>query len=180
MTEITRLLNDSADGPNLKAVFDKLYPELKKLARARLASLSGGQTMTPTVLVHEAYMRLVQAEALDLNGRRHFFACAGKAMRNIIVDHLRAANSLKRGGDQIAITLTDRLGEDGPTENILDLDQALDELDEISPRQRELVEMKFFAGLPVNEIADLMGVSHRTAWREWQRARAFLHARIAS
>ncbi len=180
MSEITRLLNDAAEGPDLKAVFDRLYPELKQLARARLAALSQGQTITPTVLVHEAYMRLVQAEKLELTGRRHFFACAGRAMRNIVVDHLRAAGAQKRGGDQVAITLSDRLGEDGPGENILDLDQALDELDQINPRQRELVEMKFFAGLPVNEIADLMGLSHRTAWREWQRARAFLHARIAT
>ncbi len=179
MSEITRLLNEPADGPDLQAVFERLYPELKQLARARLAALSSGQTITPTVLVHEAYMRLVQAEKLNLNGRRHFFACAGRAMRNIIVDHLRAAGAQKRGGDQVAITLTDRLGEDGPAESILDLDQALDELDQISPQQRELVEMKFFAGLPVNEIAELMGISNRTAWREWQRARAFLHARVA-
>ncbi|TVQ35496.1 MAG: sigma-70 family RNA polymerase sigma factor [Wenzhouxiangella sp.] len=179
MSDITRLLVDSEDGPDLKAVFDRLYPELKQLARARLASLSKGQTITPTVLVHEAFMRLVQADRLDLSGRRHFFACAGRAMRNIIVDHLRASGAQKRGGDQVAITLTDQLGEAGPAESILDLDQALNELDLISPQQRELVELKFFAGLPVNEIAELMGISSRTAWREWQRARAFLHARVA-
>ncbi len=179
MSEITRLLNEQGKEPDLKGVFERLYPELKNLARARLASMGSGQTMTPTALVHEAYVKLVQADQLDLKGRRHFFACASKAMRNIIVDYLRSGSAQKRGGDQVAITLTENLPAETQTGNILDLDQALDELDQLCPEQRELVEMKFFSGLSVREIAELMEISNRTAWRHWQRARAFLHARIA-
>jgi RNA polymerase sigma factor (TIGR02999 family) len=179
MSEITRLLSTAGSEPDLETVFELLYPELKRLAQARLASLHSGQTLTPTVLVHEAYVKLIQADGLELQSRRHFFACAGRAMRNIIVDQLRSSNALKRGGDQVAITLTENIaGEDG-MRSLLDLDQAMDELDRISPKQRELVEMKFFAGLSIREIAELMEISDRTAWREWQRARAFLHARVA-
>ena len=179
MSEITRLLNEPGSEPNLKAVFERLYPELKNLARARLAAMGSGHTMTPTALVHEAYVKLVQADQLDLQGRRHFFACASKAMPKIIVDYLRSGGAQKRGGDQVGITLTENLPGDETPGSILDLDHALDELDEISPEQRELVEMKFFAGLSIREIAELMEVSNRTAWRHWQRARAFLHARMA-
>jgi RNA polymerase sigma factor (TIGR02999 family) len=179
MSEITQLLRAEGQSPDLKGVFERLYPELKALARARLAAMSGGQTLTPTALVHEAYVKLIQAENLDLQSQRHFFACAGKAMRNIVVDHLRSSGAKKRGGDQVAVTLTENLAGQGDPSQILDLDEALDELDQINPQQRELVEMKFFAGLSIREIAELMELSNRTAWREWQRARAFLHARVA-
>ncbi len=178
MSEITRLLSNADGGADLRAVFERLYPELKILARARLAALSPGQTLTPTVLVHEAYVRLIQAETLDLKSRRHFFACAGQAMRNIIVDSLRAASADKRGGGQAAITLTENLPGEGMSANLLDLDEALNELDQINPRQRELVEMRFFAGLAIREIAELLELPERSCWREWQRARAFLHARM--
>lgn len=179
MAEITELLTSGDRDPDLQGVFDRLYPELKRLAGARLAVMSGGQTLTPTVLVHEAYDRLIQASNLDIKSRRHFFATAGKVMRHIIVDHLRAGSSLKRGGDQIAITLTESIAADSDIPHLLDLDRALDELDQINPLQRELVELRFFAGLPMSEVSELLEMSNRTAWREWQRARAFLHARVA-
>jgi RNA polymerase sigma factor (TIGR02999 family) len=99
-------------------------------------------------------------------------------MRHIIVDYLRSGSSLKRGGDQVAITLTENLAAENDLPRLLDLDQALDELDQINPLQRELVELRFFAGLPMIEIAELLGLSPRTAWREWNKARAFLHARV--
>ncbi|MCC5863902.1 MAG: sigma-70 family RNA polymerase sigma factor [Wenzhouxiangella sp.] len=178
MSDITRWLEGGQDGPNLQAVFDQLYPELKRLAQVRLQGMRAGQTLTPTALVHEAYDRLVHAAQLDLRGRRHFFATAGKCMRHIIVDHLRSANAQKRGGDQIAVTLTDNIAGDNDAGSLLDLDRAMDELDQIQPMQRELVELRFFAGLPMSEIAELLEISDRTAWREWQKARAFLHARM--
>jgi RNA polymerase sigma factor (TIGR02999 family) len=179
MAEVTQLLNPVDGEPDLKAVFDYLYPEIKRLAQARLQCMSGGQTLTPTALVHEAYDRLINANHLDLTGRRHFFATASKCMRHIIVDHLRSGNSLKRGGNQVLITLTDNIAAKNDMPRLLDLDQALDELDQLNPLQRELVELRFFAGLPMAEISELLQMSNRTAWREWQRARAFLHTRIA-
>lgn len=178
MAEVTQLLTSLDGEPDIKAVFDHLYPELKRLAQARLQSMSGGQTLTPTALVHEAYDRLINANHLDLTGRRHFFATASKCMRHIIVDHLRSGSSLKRGGDQVAITLTENIAAENDMPRLLDLDQALDELDQINSLQRELVELRFFAGLPMVEIAELLGMSSRSAWREWNKARAFLHTRI--
>ncbi|MGY6555728.1 MAG: ECF-type sigma factor [Wenzhouxiangella sp.] len=178
MSEITQWLSADDGGPDLQAVFDHLYPELKRLAQARLQVMSAGQTLTPTVLVHEAYDRLVNTGQLDLRGRRHFFATAAKCMRFIVVDQLRSHSALKRGGDQIAITLTDQaVSGESPTD-LLDLDRALDELDQIKPLQRELVELRFFAGLSMAESAQFLDLSERTAWREWDKARAFLHARL--
>lgn len=181
MSEITRLLTPENGGaPDLDAVFERLYPELKQLARARLAKQQHGETLTPTVLVSEAYVKLVQSDTLDLKSRRHFFACAARAMRHIILDNLRKSTAGKRGGWFDAVTLhEDQLALAGTSGQLLDLDRALDELDTFSPRQRELVELKFFTGLSVRDIARLMDTPERSMWREWERAKAFLHARLA-
>ena len=182
MSDITALIqaqNQDGRTPDLKVVFDRLYPELKRLAGARLSVMSAGQTLTPTVLVHEAYDRLIQASNLDIQSRRHFFATAGKVMRYIIVDHLRASGASKRGGDLVAVTLTEAVARSADRSELLELDQALDELDRVNPVHRELVELHFFAGLPMSECAELLEISVRTAWREWQRARAFLHVRVS-
>lgn len=181
MSDITRLLQRAgAEGAHLDAVFEQLYPELRRLARARLQALRSGQTLTPTVLVNEAYMKMVQStEPLDLKSRRHFFACAARAMRHIVIDSVRASTADKRGGAAADVTLHDNITLPDNTHQLLDLDLALHELGELDARQRELVEMRFFAGLPIHEIAELMEVSERTAWREWKRARAFLHAQLA-
>src|SRR5690606_11867132 len=111
------------------------------------------------------------------SGRRHFFACAARAMRNIMVDHLRASSADKRGGGVEPVTL-EGVAVEAPvlSPQLLDLDQALESLDQLSPRQREVVELHFFAGLGYAEIAELHECSERTVIREWQRARAFLHA----
>lgn len=181
MSEITRLLQQ-ADGnsAHLDAVFEQLYPELRRLASARLQALRTGQTLTPTVLVNEAYMKMIQSsDRLDLKSRRHFFACAARAMRHIVIDSLRAATAGKRGGTSQDVTLHDNISLPDNTLQLLDLDRALQDLGQLDARQRELVEMRFFAGLPITEIAELMEVSERTAWREWKRARAFLHAHLA-
>lgn len=180
MGEITELLARSAQGDAaaMDAVFAEVYPELRRLAASQLGR--GDNTLTPTVLVHEAYLRLLGASALSLTGRRHFFACAARAMRNIVIDHLRAASADKRGGGLEPLTL-DGVGAEAPAQSLalLDLDEALNTLDGISPRQREVVELHFFAGLGYAEIAELHECSERTVIREWQRARAFLHAQLA-
>lgn len=178
MSEITELLSADQGEPDFRSIFNLLYPELKRIAGARLGAMSAGQTLTPTVLVHEAFDRLVCGHGLDLKGKRHFFAVAARSMRYIIVDHLRARGASKRGGDLIAITLTEAVAATADISDLLDLDQALDELDRINPLRRELVELHFFAGLAMPECAELLEISTRTAWREWQRARAFLHLRV--
>lgn len=177
--EITALLARSERGETaaLDEVFHRVYPELRRLAGSQLAR--GEDTLTPTALVHEAYLRLLGAQSLSLVGRRHFFACAAKAMRNIVIDHVRARGAAKRGGGAAPVTL-EGLGVEAPalSAQLIDLDAALSALDKVSPRQREVVELHFFAGLTHPEIAELLGCVERTVLREWQRARAFLHARL--
>jgi RNA polymerase sigma factor (TIGR02999 family) len=181
MTEITTLLNAASAGDRsaLDAVFARLYPELRRLAAAQLGGPE--RTLSPTVLVNEAYLRLVGNATLTLNDRRHFLATAATAMRAVWVDHARRACAGKRGGgaahapldaaDQVA-------GIGGLDLDILAIDQALGRLDAINPRQREIVELRYFVGLEFAEIAELYGCSERTAKREWERARAFLYATL--
>jgi RNA polymerase sigma factor (TIGR02999 family) len=181
MSEITQWLQAAGTGDTaaLGRVFEQLYPELRRIARARLDA--GERTLTPTVLVHEAFLRLIGNRSLSLSDRRHFLACAAKAMRAVVVDHARRRTAAKRGGPQADLAL-DGLGFELAGANddarILALDEALQRLDAINPRQREVVEMRYFAGLEFTEVAELMDCSERTAKREWERARAFLHAQI--
>ena len=182
VSEITRLLRpDDGATPDLEAVFDRLYPELKQIARARLRNLPHGATLTPTVVVAEAYVKLVQAESLEIRNQRHFYACAARAMRHLIVDNVRHATRDKRGGGLESITLhEDLVALIGPSIRLLDLDRALDELNRLSQKQRELVELKFFAGLTTSEIARILEMSERTVARQWNSAKAFLHAHLAN
>ena len=180
MGDITRLLHpEDGTGPDLDAVFERLYPELRQRARGSLQRLPHGATLTPTTLVAEAYMRLIGNDSLSLNDRRHFYACAARAMRHVILDGLRSADTDKRRAQDQAITLSpEHLALARTTEELLDLDQALDELEAMAPQQRELVDLKFFVGLSMREIAELFETSERTAWRDWKRARAWLKARL--
>ena len=177
MGEITELLSRSAQGDAaaMNAVFGRVYPELRRIAAAQLGRQE--HTLTPTVLVHETYLRLLGAAALPLSSRRHFFNCAARAMRNILIDHLRAASSEKRGGMDAPLPLDGiQIEAGGLSPDLLDLDAALDALDQVSTRRREIVELHFFAGLGFPEIGALLDCPERTLFREWQRARAFLHA----
>ena len=180
MGEVTQLLAEAraGDPAKLEAVFVALYPELKRLASRR--SGGEGHDLTTTALVHETYLKLIGARHLDLQDRRHFFACAGRAMRHILVDHARAASSDKRGGGVAAVELPPEVAGGAAAADWVDLDRALDELEEVLPELRELVELRFFAGLTREEIAELLGCSERTVQRDWQRARAFLYARLES
>ena len=181
MEEITQLLSAvrAGDKHALGRVFDTLYPELQRLARARIDA--GERSLTPTVLVHEAYLRLIGSAELNLNDRRHFMACAARVMRAIMIDHARRRTADKRGGGEQALTLDDTeipiAGLDG---EMLALDAALLQLDQVSPRQREVVELRFFAGLNFDQIASLLECGARTAQRDWDRARAFLAAQLNS
>lgn len=183
MAEITEYLAKVRDGDRdaLDRVYGLLYPELKRLAQARLSRMAPGSTLTPTVLVNEAYLRLHIGEGLCPADRQHLMACAARAMRFILVDHARRRHAAKRGDGLAEVTLTDTIAADSVgSADLLDIDRALDLLEEINPAHRELVELRFFGGLSENEIAELRGVSTRTVRREWQRARALLHAQIGA
>lgn len=177
--EITRLLEQvrAGDVKQLSVVFERLYPQLRQIAAARLQS--GERTLTPTMLVHELYLRAVSGEPLCASDERHFFTTAAKAMRWIMVDHARRRTAGKRGGDQAAITLTDSLPAPATDAGLLDLEDALEALGTVNPQQREIVELHWFAGLEFAQIARLLECSERTVYRQWERARAFLHAQLS-
>jgi RNA polymerase sigma factor (TIGR02999 family) len=180
MSEITELLARARDGDRacLDAVFQRLYPELKRLASRRAAGSDA--TLSATALVNEAWLKLTGGGTPQLADRQHFLACAARAMRLVIVDHARAACSAKRGGGQPEVDIDPELlpAELDPAE-LLAVDQALEALDCIDPALRELVELHWFAGLNFVEIATLREVNERTVRRAWQRARAFLAAQLS-
>lgn len=179
MADITQWLQQArrGDTDRLGDVFAELYPELRRLARSRLGA--GEATLTPTVLVHEAFLRLTGGSAAP-GDRRHFFASAARAMRSIVVDAARRRQAGKRGGGEADLTLTERmLPGTGHDVELLSLDQVLDAMRAQRPRQVEVVELHYFAGCGFGEIAGLFGCSERTVKRDWERARAYLHARLA-
>lgn len=179
MGEITELLGAVRGGDKaaLGRVFDTLYPELQRLARSRIDA--GERSLTPTVLVHEAYLRLVGSASLSLSDRRHFMACAARVMRAIMIDHARRRSAGKRGGGERALPIDDaELRIEGQDSEMLALDEALLRLDAVSARQREVVELRFFGGLNFDQIAVLLECGVRTAQRDWDRARAFLAAQL--
>lgn len=178
-TDITRLLKQASSGDrdSLDAVFTHLYPELRAIAQNRLSS--GERTLTPTSLVHEAWLRLGQNQTLTLESRRHFLACAARAMRVIVVDHWRACTAAKRGGNDEHLTLdTGMPAAEQLSTDMLSLDQVLNELLVLNAHQHQIVEMHYFGGVEFVELARLFECSERTVRRDWQRARAFLHARL--
>jgi RNA polymerase sigma factor (TIGR02999 family) len=153
-----------------------VYGELRRLAAQRLAREPGGQTLQATALVHEAYLRLVDTdEVRQWNGRGHFFAAAAEAMRRILVERARHKQSLKAGGEFQQQPLSDvQLAVGGPDLDLLALDEALDNLAKRDPRQAELVKLRFFAGLTVEQAAGVLGVSTTTAENDWVHARCWL------
>jgi len=178
MTAITQLLDAAAAGdPSAAAsLLPIVYDELRALAVARMAAESPGQTLQPTALVHEAYLRLVGGTVSDdWNGRGHFFAAAAEAMRRILTNRARDKQRLKRGGDRTWIDL-DALADvsTAPDAKLLDLDAALDRLAGHHPQAAELVTLKFFAGLTLHEAGAALGLPPRSADRVWAFARAWL------
>jgi RNA polymerase sigma factor (TIGR02999 family) len=179
MTDVTRLLDAAAAGDRQAAadLLPAVYDELRKLAAARLAGERGGHTLQPTALVHEAYLRLVGDQQFEHRG--HFFAAAAEAMRRILVDHARRRKSAKRGGDRERLDLDaiDIAIADWP-EDLVALDEALGRLAAVDPKAARLVHLRFFAGLPIPEVAEVLGISPRTADRLWAYARAWLHQAV--
>jgi RNA polymerase sigma factor (TIGR02999 family) len=175
--QITQLLADIRGGDRraIDLVFNLVYAELHKAARRQLAGVRPGATLNTTVLVHEAYLKLVDGARADWTDRGHFFAVAAKAMRQIVIDYARWAARKKRGGDFQLIGLDgidvadeERAGE------LVALDEALTRLESVSDRLARLVELRFFAGLSVEETADALALPAHQVKRDWRKARAFL------
>lgn len=181
MSEITHYLDQLADGDEHAAerLLDVVYAELRMLATAKLAREAPGHTLQPTALVHEAWMRLVGGEPADFKSRRYFFGACAEAMRRILIESARRKGSLKRGGDQERVELEDLASEEPlDTLDILALDEALTKLGQEDATKAELVKLRFFAGLTLEQVAKTLDISPSTADRNWAYARAYLYTEI--
>lgn len=181
MTDVTRILNaiEQGDTRAIDRLFPLVYEKLRLLAGQRLAQERSGQTLQATALVHEAYIRLVGAETQNWNSRGHFFAAAAEAMRRILVENARRKKSLKYGGDRRKVNLDDQdIGLEAPSDDIVALDEALTKLSKKDHEVAELVKLRCFAGLTLDQVAKIQGISRRTAGSYWSYARAWLHREI--
>ena len=179
--EVTQLLMRLRDGDERASaeLLRTLYGDLRHVAAARLAGERTGHTFQPTDLVNEAFLRLVKPDELpDWNSRGHFFSAAAEAMRRILIDHARRRNSQKRGGDQGHVDLPDDLIPDRKAKQLLALEEALQELEEKAPKKAELVKLRFFGGLTIEQAAEALEISTTTADRYWAYARAWLKTEI--
>jgi RNA polymerase sigma factor (TIGR02999 family) len=178
---VTVVLRRVADGhPSAThELLPLVYDELRRLAQNNLAQQSPGHTLQATALVHEAYLRLVGRDDVAWQSRAHFFAVAAKAMRQILSNHARDKRAQKRSGDRLRVTLNEAVAESGSNDwDLLELHDALEKLTELDPLQSQLVELRFFAGMTVEEIALVMNSSPATIKREWRAARAWLNAEL--
>jgi RNA polymerase sigma factor (TIGR02999 family) len=182
--DVTGILNALAKGDPQPAeqLLPLVYDELRKLAGARLAQERPGQTLQPTALVHEAYLRLMrQGGGRTWDSRRHFFAAAAEAMRCILVDNARRKRRQKRGGALRRVELDPaQLSYSSGAENLLDLNDALECLAAEDPQAAQFVKLRYFAGLSIEEAAEMVGLSRSAACEHWAYARAWLHRRLRS
>jgi RNA polymerase sigma factor (TIGR02999 family) len=183
MTQVTRILSaiEQGDPHAAEQLLPLVYDELRRLAAQNLADERPGQTLQATGLVHEAYIRLVDVDqAQHWNGRGHFFAAAAEAMRRILVEQARRKGRLKRGGDKERIDFEEvEIAFEGPAVDMIALDDALARLAQKHPEKAELVKLRYFAGLTVNEAAEVLGVSTSTVDRHWTYARAWLFRELS-
>jgi RNA polymerase sigma factor (TIGR02999 family) len=183
MNDVTRILStiEQGDPQAASQLLPLVYDELRKLAAQKMAHENPGLTLQATALVHEAWLRLVDAaEAQRWNSRGHFFAAAAEAMRRILVDQARRRNAAKRGGDAQREDLHESVIATGrPMEELLAVDDLLDRLAEADPAAANLVKLRFFVGLNMSEVAEAMGISVRSAHDIWTYARTWLRQKIA-
>jgi len=177
--ECMRLLTQGGSG-GFDALLPIVYEELRELAGAYLRRERAAHTLQPTALAHEAYLRLVDATKIEWRDRAQLLAIAARAMRQILIDHARRRAALKRGGGRDRVTLSDTPGilGDDPLD-LLELDAALEDLAAVDPRKGRVVELRFFAGLTLKEVAEAVGISLTTAEDDWYFARAWLRGRLA-
>ncbi len=172
--------SNSENRPTPEDLLPLLYAELRRLAKARMAQLPPGNTLQPTALVHEAYLRLNRGDEVRFSGKAHFFGAAALAMRQILADQARRKSAVKHGGDLERLDVDElELAIEAPSEDILALDRALEKLEKEDPRKSQIVMLRYFAGLDREEVAELLGISLRTVDREWRYVIARLHKEIA-
>ncbi|MCC6229263.1 MAG: sigma-70 family RNA polymerase sigma factor [Phycisphaerales bacterium] len=185
---VTRLIKaaGAGDPKAAESLLPLVYDELRRLAAAQLSKEPAGQTLQPTALVHEAYLRLVGGEAIEWQGRGHFFAAAARAMRRILIDRARRHRAAKHGGDRARADLREDLIADptpataGAGMDLLRLDAALARLETRDSRQAEIVLLRYFAGLSIEQTAEALGVSTGTVKNDWVFARAWLRRELES
>ncbi len=184
MSDVTRILQaiETGDKRAAEELLPLVYEQLRGLARSQMSGERRNHTLQPTALVHEAYLRLVGPDdgRLAWANRAHFFAAAVEAMRRILVEHARGRARLKRGGGRVQLSLGQmQLGSDEQLADVLALDEALTRLGQHDPQLAQIVSLRFFAGLGVPEVAEVLSLSPRTVKREWSLARAWLYKALA-
>lgn len=180
--DVTMLLRAAATGrrSDLDALMEAIYGDLRRLAAAHMKGERPDHTLSPTALVHEAYVRLMDQRSVHWDDRLQFFGAAAQIIRRILIDHARQRGAIKRGGGAERVSLT-REGEEAGASlgfDLVALDDALRELAELDARQARVVELRFFAGCTLEEAAEILGVTRRTVDRDWQAARAWLYLRL--
>ncbi len=178
MEDVTRILSDIENGDPRAAerLLPLVYEELRNLAAQKMARENPGQTLSATALVHEAYLRLVGSAAQGWDSRRHFFAAAAEAMRRILIESARRRQRLRHGGDRRQLDLSDiDVAIDVPVDELVAIDEALAALARADADAAELVKLRYFAGMTVEEAAETLGIPPRTAYRNWAYARAWLY-----
>jgi RNA polymerase sigma factor (TIGR02999 family) len=188
MTDVTRILSaiEQGDPHAAEQLLPVVYDELRKLAGQKLTQEKPGQTLDATALVHEAYLRLIgdqpAAQARGhWNSRGHFFAAAAEAMRRILIEQTRRKRRQKHGGGRQRVELDDAVDiADAPLQDLLELDEALDRLQSADPLAAKLVNLRYFAGLTMPQAAEALGITLRTAERNWTYARTWLHREITA
>jgi RNA polymerase sigma factor (TIGR02999 family) len=182
MSDVTCILSaiEQGDPQAAEQLLPLVYDELRKLAAQRLARELPGQTLQATALVHEAYLRLIGSETPSWNGRGHFFSAAAEGMRRILIENARRKRAAKYGGDLERIDLDGiDLPEDGTSDDILAVDEALEKLAAEDPKKAELVKLRYFAGLSVEDAGRVLGISRATADRYWAYARVGLYSELS-
>jgi RNA polymerase sigma-70 factor, ECF subfamily len=175
---VTALLERWSNGDNSArdALIPLVYDELRRIARRCLSGQSSNHTLQPTALVHEAYLRLAKRDSLGWQNRAHFFAMAAQMMRQILVDHARKHAAAKRGANPVTVVIDDAAAvSKAPSLDLLALEDAMQRLARLDPRQCRIVELKFFGGLSIEETAEVVNISPATTKREWATARLWLH-----
>jgi RNA polymerase sigma factor (TIGR02999 family) len=180
--DVTRLLQrwSLGDRKALDGVVEALQAELRRLAASYMRRERAGHTLQATALVNEAYLRLVDQNRVDWKSRAHFFGIAAQVMRRLLVDHARRRSTMKRDAAAGAVVFDDNLAAvDVRPRALVALDDALRDLERLDPRQAKVVELRYFAGLDIEEVAELLGISPATVKRDWATARAWLHHQLA-
>lgn len=181
-TEVTQLLHSWSGGDRaaLESLMEVVYTELRRLAHSYLRRERPGHTLQSTALVHEAYLRLIDQKNVTWQNRAHFFGIAAHMMRRILVDHARSRQASKRGAGISLITLDEAVAGSDPRDlNLVVLDMALDTLAGIDSQQSRIVELRYFAGLSIDDIAEVMKISPATVKREWAIAKAWLYREMS-